>query len=135
MKHDVVALLTTLLNRAGMTALLDRELSNHSTISLNMKNNIPTIHISNEDDEVWVWAKIVDQVPTSLSYCSANLLPLMLNYNEEYFYTGQPCLYIVDGNIELRAQVKEKHLQSPDMFSSMLDNYLNILQKYCAVLI
>lgn len=135
MKYDVVALLTTLLNRAGMTALLDSELSNHSTISLDMKDNIPTIHISNEDDEVWVWARIAELVPASLSYCSANLLPLMLDHNEEFFYAGQPCLYPVDGYIELRAQVKEKYLQSPDMFSSILDNYLNILQKYCASMV
>ncbi len=135
MKYDIVALLSNMLNDAGMADILDGDLSNHSTISLNMKDDIPTINIRNEDDEVWVWAKIVEQAPASLSYCSASLLPLMLNHNEEYFYTGQPCLYYVDGNIELRAQVKEKYLQAPDDFLSMLDNYLSILQEYRTVLV
>lgn len=81
MKYDVVALLSTMLNDAGLTDILDSDLSNHSTISLNMKDDIPTIHVRNEDDEVWVWAKIVEHAPASLSYCSANLLPLMMNYN------------------------------------------------------
>src|SRR5471030_2303585 len=133
MKYDVVALLSTMLNDAGIADVLDSDLSNHSTISLNMKDDIPTIHIRSEDDEVWVWARVVEQAPPSLSYCSANLLPLMMKYNEDYFYTGQPCLYPVDGNIELRAQVKEMHLQSSDNFLSMLDNYLSILQDYRSV--
>lgn len=135
MKHDVVALLSSILNDAEMADILDRDLNNHSTISLNMKDDIPSIHVRSEDGEVWVWAKIIEQVPSSLSYCSAGLLPLMLKFNEEYFYTGQPCLYPIDGNIELRAQVKEKYLQSPELFLSMLDNYLSILQEYRAVLI
>ncbi|MGL4721513.1 MAG: hypothetical protein ACRCXO_20795 [Kluyvera intermedia] len=135
MKYDVVALLSTILNDAGMGDILDSDLSNHSTITLKMKDDIPSIHVRYEDDEVWVWAKIVEQAPSSLSYCSASLFPLMLNHNEEYFYTGQPCLYPVDGNIELRAQVKERYLQTPEYFLSMLDNYLGILQEYRTILI
>lgn len=135
MKYDVAALISTMLNNAGVGDILESDLSNHSTISLKMKDDIPTINVRAEDDEVWVWAKVVEEAPASLSYCSDNLLPLMMNYNEEYFYTGQPCLYPVEGDIELRAQVKEKHLQSSDDFLSMLDNYLGILQEYRSVLI
>lgn len=135
MKYDVVSLLSTMLHDAGMDDVLDKDLSNHSTISLNMRDDIPTIHVRNEDDEVWVWATIVEHSSASLSYCSASLLPLMLNHNEVYFYTGQPCLYPIDGNIELRAKVKEQYLQAPDAFLSMLDNYLSILLEYRAVLV
>ncbi len=135
MKYDIAALISTMLNDAGMRDILDNDLSNHSTISLKMKDDIPTIHLRSEDDEVWVWAKIVQQAPESLSYCSANLLPLMMSYNEDVFYTGQPCLYPVDGDIELRAQVKEKHLQSPEDFMLMLDHFLSILQEYRSVLV
>ncbi|HEY1844458.1 MAG TPA: hypothetical protein VGH05_06310 [Buttiauxella sp.] len=135
MKYDIVSLLSTMLNDAGVGDILDSDLSNHSTISLNMKENIPTIHIRSEDDEVWVWATIVENAPASLAYCSASLLPMMMTYNEDYFYAGQPCLYPVEGNLELRAQVKEKHLQMPDAFLSMLDSYLTILQDYRSVLV
>lgn len=135
MKYDVAALISTMLHDAGIGDILESELSNHATISLKMKDDIPTIHVRAEDDEVWVWAKIVEQAPASLNYCSDNLLPLMMKYNEEFFYTGQPCLYPVDGDIELRAQVKEKHLYSPDDFLSLLDNYLAILQEYRSVLL
>ena len=134
MKYDIVSLLSSILNDAGAGDILDQDLSNHSTISLAMKDDIPAIHIRNEDDEVWVWAKIAENIPTSLTYCSASLLPLMVTHNEDYFYAGQPCLYPVDGNIELRAQVKEQHLQGPDEFLSLLDNYLRILQDYRSVL-
>ncbi|XTZ39297.1 hypothetical protein ACQYRI_04590 [Salmonella enterica] len=135
MKYDLVALLSTMLRDAGIEDIIDKDLSNHSTISLNMKDDIPTIHIKNEDDDVWVWAKLCDYNVGNLAYSSANLFPVMFNYNEEIFYCGQPCLYPVDGNLELRAQVKEQYLQTPDAFLSMLDHYLMILQDFRAVLV
>lgn len=135
MKYDVVELLSATLKDAGIADIMEGDLNNHSTISLTMKEGIPTIHIRSEDDEVWVWAKVMENAPDSLAYCSASLLPLMMNYDEDFFYTGQPCLYPVDGHLELRAQVQEKHLQHPDAFLSMLDHYLVILQDYRSVLV
>lgn len=130
MKYDVVELLKKMLKEAGMADVLDKDLTNHSTISLHMKEDIPTIHIKNKDDEVWVWAQLGDYNLSTLSYCSTNLFPILLNHNEDIFYAGQPCLYQVDGSLDLRTQVKEKHLESPSAFMEMLDNYLTILQSY-----
>lgn len=130
MQYDIVALLTEILSEAGMSDVLDRDLSNHSTISLHMKEDIPTIHIKNNDDEVWVWAQLGDVTLSALNYCANNLFPLLLNHNEDIFYAGQPCLYQIDGALDLRAQVKEKHLSSPPAFMEMLDTFLTILQQY-----
>ena len=139
MKYDIVALLSSILNDIGMSDSMDAELSNHSTLSLHMKDDIPAIHIGNEDEDgeetLWVWSIIMENSPPSLTYCSANLIPMMMTHNEDFFYAGQPCLYSIDGNIELRAQVKEKYLQSPDAFLSLLDNYLVVLQDYRSVVI
>lgn len=135
MGYDLVGLLYTMLNDAGFANIIDKDLSNHSTISLNMKDDIPTIYIKNEDDEVWVWAKLCAYNISTLSYNSANILPVMLNYNEDVFYCGQPCLYPVEGDLELRAQVRVKHLQSSAGFLMMLDHYLTILQDYRSVLV
>ncbi|EMY3602386.1 hypothetical protein RFD81_004946 [Klebsiella aerogenes] len=135
MKYDIVALLSSMLNEAGINDIMDSDLSNHSTISLSMKEEIPAIHIRDENNEVWIWSPVLENAPASLAYCSANLLPLMMTYNEEYFYAGQPCLYPVDGSIELRAQIKEKHLQNSDAFLSLLDHYLTVLQDYRSVLV
>lgn len=135
MKYDIVELLSRLLNDAGISDILDSDLNNHSTISLTMKDDIPTIHIREENDEVWVWAKVMENAPTSLAYSSASLLPLMMNHQEDFFHIGQPCLYPVDGHLELRAQVKEKHMSSPDAFLPMLDHFLTILQDYRSVLV
>ncbi|RJL48605.1 hypothetical protein [Pectobacterium carotovorum] len=130
MKHDIVALISDMLNEAGISGVLDEGLSNHSTISLNMKDDIPAIHVKSEGDEVWVWATLCEYNASSLSYCSANLFPVMLDHNESIFHTGQPCLYPIDGNLELRAQVKDHSLASPHAFMEMLDNYLSIMQNY-----
>lgn len=135
MKYDLVSLLSTMLNNVGLEGIIDENLSNHSTISLNMKDDIPTIHMKNDDDKVWVWAKLCDYNISNLAYVSSNIFPIMFNYNEEIFYCGQPCLYPIDGNLELRAQVKEEHLASPELFLIFLDHYLTILQDYRMVLV
>lgn len=135
MKYDLVSLLSDMLNNVGLSSVIDENLSNHSTISLNMKDDIPTIHIRNEDDNIWVWAKLCDYNPSALAYASANIFPIMFNYNENIFHCGQPCLYPVEGNLELRAQVKEQHLESSESFLVFLDHYLTILQDYRTVLV
>lgn len=135
MKYDLVELLSIILTNAGISGVMEQDLSNHSTIALNMKDDIPPIYITSENDEVWVWAKLCDYNLSALSYCSTNLLPLMLNYNEDIFYAGQPCLYPVDGNLDLRAQVREKNLESSDEFLAVLDNFLSILQEYRSILV
>lgn len=135
MKYDLVSLLSTILNNVGLSDVIDENLNNHSTISLNMKGDIPTIHIRNEDEQIWVWAKLCDYNISTLSYASASLFPIIFNYKEDIFYCGQPCLYPVEGNLELRAQVKEQHLESPDAFLIFLENYLTILQDYRMVLV
>lgn len=134
MKYDIAELISTMLHEAGMSEFLSDDLSNHSTISLNMKDDIPAIHIKSIDSEVWLWAKIADYNIASLAYCSIHLLPVMLDYKEEFFYTGQPCLYPIDGQLELRAQVKEKYLESADDFLSVLDSYLTIMLNYLGVI-
>lgn len=58
----------------------------------------------------------------------------MFDYHEEFFITGQPCLYPVDGQLELRAQVIEKHLVSANEFLTVLDHYLTIMLNYRSVL-
>lgn len=45
MKYDVAQLISTMLKEAGMSEFISDDLSNHSTISLNMKDDIPAINI------------------------------------------------------------------------------------------
>ncbi|WP_261641792.1 hypothetical protein [Erwinia mallotivora] len=134
MKYDVATLISGMLSDAGLSDIVDSDLSNHSTISLNMKDDIPAINIKTDDDEVWVWTKLGEYSPSSMSYCSENIFTVMFNYNEAFFYAGQPCLYPIDGNLELRALVKDKFLESPSAFMEVLDNFLSIMQEYRAVL-
>lgn len=130
MKYDLVFLLSTILKDAGLSNVIDKDLTNHSTISLNMKDDIPTINICEDDDQVWVWARICEYNIQALNYASDNIFNIMFNYNEDVFYCGQPCLYAIDGYLELRTQVKDKFLQSPDDFLILLDYYLTTLQDY-----
>ncbi|NEG59858.1 hypothetical protein [Pantoea agglomerans] len=135
MAYDVATLVSEMLREHGMENIIEDDLSNHSTISLSMKEDIPTINIKTEDNTVWVWAKITDNTPVSFDYCSNNLVPLMLENQEDYFIAGQPCLYITDEGIELRAIIEDKNMQSADVFQDMLGQFLDILQNYRTVLL
>jgi type III secretion system chaperone len=130
MKYDIVALLTEVLSEAGMSDILDKDLNNHSTISLHMKDDIPTIHIKNDDDVIWIWAQLGSYSPSALSYASVNLFPLLFNRYDGMFYAGQPYIYDDDGVLDLRAQVKEEYLSSAPVFMTLLDKFLDILQQY-----
>lgn len=130
MKYDIAMLLSEMLKEAGASELIEGELSNHSTISLNMKNDMPSIMVKEEDDGVWIWSRICDYNESALLQCSANILPLLIDHKEEFFYVGQPCLYVIDSNLELRAKVKNEHLESAEAFSTMLNEYFIILEKY-----
>lgn len=134
MKCDVVTLISGILNELGLSKIMDKDLSNHSTITLTMKDDLPAINIRSENDEVWIWAVLCDFNFSTLSYYSADLFPLMFNYNEDVFYCGQPCLYPIDGNLDLRAQIRDKHLESSSTFMAVLEEFLNLMQKYRAVL-
>lgn len=130
MKYDIAMLLSEMLKEAGASELIEGDLSNHSTIELNMKNDMSSILIKEEDDGVWVWSNICDYNESALLQCSANILPLLINHNEEFFYVGQPCLYVIDGNLELRTKVKNEYLESTEAFSTMLNEYFILLEKY-----
>lgn len=132
MNYNIAALLSEAFRNTGMPDVVDANLDNHSTITINMKDEVPDINIKYEEnnDEFWIWSVISEFVPESLSYLSSNLIPVMLNHHEHFFYAGQPCLYPVDGNLQLRAQIKEKNLNSSDDFLLLLDQFLTILQDY-----
>lgn len=135
MKYDLVSLLTKILKDAGVSDLIDDDLSNHSTISLVMKDDIPAINIVSESDEVWIYSTICDFNMGNLTYKSGGIFEVLFNYNEDVFYCGQPCLYPIDGDLELRAQVKDKNLESPEAFLKLLEQFLMVLENYRIVMI
>ncbi|MCZ4057961.1 hypothetical protein O3W44_01000 [Pantoea sp. LMR881] len=130
MKYNIAEILNEMLKEVGANDLIESDLSNHSTISLNMKDDIPAIHLKCDTDEVWVWSQLGQYSESALNYCSANLLSLILEHDEEVFYLGQPALYLANGNLEIRAMVKENHLDSASSFMNMLDTFLTILVQY-----
>ncbi|EDR9399313.1 hypothetical protein CC435_004993, partial [Salmonella enterica subsp. enterica] len=89
----------------------------------------------NEDDEVWIWTTLGEFSFNSLNYYSLKLLPLMLTYNEDIFILGQPCLYLDNNVLTLRAMIKECNLLSTEKFIDCLSAFLVVVQEYISVLI
>ncbi|MGN7915546.1 hypothetical protein [Enterobacter sp. 22466] len=135
MQYDLSNLLIQALDQMGISDVVQGGLDNHSTITLTMKEGNPDINLAAIDDEVWVWAKLTDFNENALAHNSSALLPLLLQHDEDCFHIGQPALYEVEGDLELRAQVKEKSLESVDAFMTMLDSYFNQLLEYKNVLV
>ncbi|HBA9513337.1 TPA: hypothetical protein J1413_004633 [Escherichia coli] len=136
MRLNIADLIREMMNNAGLSDLVDPKLDEHSTVTFSMKEGIPSIHIVNDgNNEVWIWATLGEFNLNSLIYYSAELLPLMLMNDERFFVLGQPCLYLQDDALILRAMVKDEHLYSSDAFSICLDSFLRLVQKYKDVLI
>lgn len=136
MRTNIAELILKIMYDSGLSELVDTELDDHSTITFNMKDKLPPIHlINNEDDEVWIWTILGEFSVNSLNYYSLKLLPLMLTYNEDMFVLGQPCLYLDNNVLTLRAMIKESNLFSADTFIDCLNVFLVIVQEYISVLI
>lgn len=134
MKYDIAGLLNTALKNEGVEDIIDSDLSNHSTITLDMKEGIPSIKIQTIEDEVWVWSQLGEMSLNSLTWSATNIFPLLLEHDEDKFYAGQPCLCHIEESVELRAIVKDKHLETSESLLYFLDAYLAVVQKFQAAL-
>lgn len=136
MRLNIADLIREIMNDAGLSDLVDPELDEHSTVTFNMKDGIPSMHIlRDENNEVWVWATLGEFNLNSLIYYSADLLPIMLMNDEQFFVLGQPCLSFQDDALILRAMMKDEHLYSSGAFTNCLNRFLQLVQKYKDVLI
>lgn len=136
MRLSVADLIREIMNNAGLSDLVDPELDDHSAVTFSMKDGMPSVNILNdENNEVWIWATLGEINLNSLIYCSAELLPIMLMNDEQVFVLGQPCLYLQDDTLILRAMMKEEHLYSADAFINCLNSFLLLVKKYTDVLI
>ncbi|EBD2439639.1 TPA: hypothetical protein ACOP2N_004579 [Salmonella enterica] len=136
MRINIAELILKIMHDSGLSELVDTELDDHSVITFNMKDKLPPIHIiNNEDDEVWIWTTLGEFSFNSLNYYSLKLLPLMLTYNEDIFILGQPCLYLDNNVLTLRAMIKECNLLSTEKFIDCLSAFLVVVQEYISVLI
>ncbi|EKC7685903.1 hypothetical protein OQB17_004424 [Salmonella enterica] len=136
MRTNVADLIMKLMEDSGLSDLVDTDLDDHSTITFYMKDNLPPVNILNDDnDEVWLWVVLGNFKINSLIYYSSEILPVILMRDEEIFILGQPCLYLQDDVLYLRAKIKEENLCSGEKFINCLDAFLMLVQKYIAVLI
>lgn len=136
MRLNITDLIKEIMTDAGLSDLVDTELDEHSTVTFYMKDGMPSIHMLNdENNEVWIWATLGEFNLNSLIYYSADLLPIILTNDEHLFVLGQPCLYLQEDALILRAMVKEEHLYSCNAFINCLNDFFQLVQKYKEVLI
>ncbi|WP_063656513.1 hypothetical protein [Candidatus Arsenophonus triatominarum] len=130
MESNVSEILTLLLQEAGFEYIVNKKLTDDSTITIDIYDDCPNINIINLGDEVWIWSVLCDFNEYYLLFDSYKFLSFFLNIEEEVFCLGQPTLKKVDGKIELRAQIRNESLVSVENFIEMIETYYFILKKY-----
>lgn len=135
MNYDIVSLMNSILEDNGLSSLVNSDLDVHSTISLEMKNDMPSIHIRQEDDKLWIWRVLSECNEGILIQAAHNIIPLILTDCEDYFNPGSPFLRLNGNELDLRAQINMADITSPDnllerieVFDEITNNYIDYIK-------
>ncbi|ELD0488027.1 hypothetical protein QUQ58_004626 [Escherichia coli] len=135
MRRNVANLIISAMKEAGLSNAVDAELDDHSVITFNMKDDILPLHIINdENDNVWIWTELGEFSLNDLLYYSRDLIQIIINSDEGLFPLGQPCLYLEDGILYVRACFIDSNLESTSDFINCMDYFLKLVQSYRSVL-
>ena len=70
---DIAQLVRAALEESGCDPALLGDLDSHSTIALDL-HDLPSIHVSAQDGEVWLWSRLAEHNEAVLAQRAAELL-------------------------------------------------------------
>lgn len=133
MSHlDIAQLLRETLLYSGCTDKQLGHFDSHSTIEMQMKD-LPDINIGYVEEEVWVWARVVEVGPQLLRHSAADMLQILLQ-GCPWSRSGQLHLCEVEGQLELRLMSNEKALSDARHFAQALDHFVAVLEELYGIL-
>ncbi|WP_130833471.1 type III secretion system chaperone SpaK [[Erwinia] mediterraneensis] len=129
---DIAALLRGALRESGCDEALLNNFDGHSTIELECAD-MPSILISKNNSDVWLWAKIYEDNSLVVQQKSADLLPLLM---EEcaFSITEQLQLTLFEGHLVLKGLVKPDYLRDSKDFAIALETFFERLNQFLDVL-
>ncbi|MEA9389624.1 SPI-1 type III secretion system chaperone SpaK [Acerihabitans sp. TG2] len=132
MHVDIATLVREALLDSGCDPNLLSNFDSHSTIALDF-NDLPSIYISSQDDDIWLWARIAEFNENIL----AQRAPVLLNelmQGVEFIRGEQFQLSKNDGYLELKALLNSQCLNSGQNFSVALSGFFERLERFVEVM-
>ncbi|EGY29063.1 InvB [Candidatus Regiella insecticola 5.15] len=130
---DIAELVRGALEKQGCDPNLLDNFDGHSTITLDFKDS-PSILVSrDEDEQIWVWARI-ENVYESAYQQSLEKLSLQQQQGCDFTPSRQVQFYFHDNILEIKAHVREKYLENAEKFAQVLDGFFTILGEFNKVI-
>lgn len=130
---DIAQLVRAALEESGCDPSLVGELDSHSTIALDL-HELPSIYISTQDDEVWLWSLIGDHSDAVIAQRGGELLQALMQ-GCAFARGGQLQLAEQDGSLALKALVHADYLGDGSRFSDALNGFFDALERFSGSLL
>lgn len=129
---DIATLLRGALRESGCDESLLNNFDGHSTIELECAD-MPSILISKNNNDVWLWAKIYEENSLVVQQKAAELLSLLM---EECAFstTDQLQLTLFESHLVLKGIVKPEYLNDSKNFAIALETFFERLNQFLDVL-
>ncbi|KVT72950.1 SPI-1 type III secretion system chaperone SpaK [Burkholderia ubonensis] len=125
---DIVQLVRAALEESGCDPTLVGALDSHSTILLDLRD-LPSIHISAQDEDVWLWSLIAEHGDAVVAQCGGTLLHALMD-GCAFARGGQLQLVVQDGSLALKGLVHPDYLGDGRRFSEALNGFFNSLERF-----
>lgn len=126
---NIAELVRGALKQQGCDPSLLDNFDSHSTITLDFKDS-PSILVSrDEDEQIWVWARI-ENVYESAYQQSLEKLSLQQQQGCDFTPSRQVQFYFHDNILEIKAHIREIYLESAEKFAQVLDGFFHILKEF-----
>lgn len=131
MNIDVACLLRDALTESGCDSQKLDNFDNHSTIVLEFDGH-PDIFVTQLDDDIWLWTRLVEDNGLTLSQFSSPLLEKLMQ-GCQFAASGQLHLATNEGFIELKGLVHRRYLQSATQFAAALDEFFSLSEDFFGI--
>ncbi|CAM3854961.1 InvB/SpaK family type III secretion system chaperone [Serratia silvae] len=131
MSIDIAILLREALTESGCQSDVMGDFDSHSTIALEFDGH-PGILITQLQDEVWIWSRLIEDNGLTISQCSAALLEKLMQ-GCEFAANGQLQLASNEGFVELKGLVHAQYLETSAKFASALDEFFALSEDFCRI--
>jgi hypothetical protein len=128
---DIAQLVRSALHESGCDPRLFSTLDNQSTITLELRD-LPATCISQQGDNVWLWADLMEYNEVLLQQLSPQFLPALMR-EAHFACSGQLQLAVNEGQLVLKALVHAEYLTGSQSFSQALNDFFERLGLFCKV--
>lgn len=122
MHIDMAGLVQEALVHLGCPQDMGSRLDNHSTITFEF-DNLGPLHLSVEDERVWLWTYVGEMHEQVLSLYGVEILTHLMQ-PKAFLQMEHPVLCLHDGKWLYKGLVSNKYLHSGEEFSQVLDGFL-----------